>query len=105
MYKGLFKGLILTLFSISSYLLIAEENTNVVVNTPHNQIAINAFHQNQHYDLGGDSIVTIIDFSLPSNEKRFFVYNIKSNTVIHSDFVSHGRNSPICRAIAEAVPT
>lgn len=40
-----------------------------------------------------DSILTIIDYSLPSSEDRFFVINLKKNKVIHKTLVSHGRNS------------
>ena len=40
-----------------------------------------------------DTILTIIDFSLPSNQKRLFVLNLLSGKLLFNTFVSHGRNS------------
>ena len=38
-------------------------------------------------------IITIIDFSRPSTEKRMFVINLKDKKVLFNTIVSHGRNS------------
>jgi hypothetical protein len=40
-----------------------------------------------------DSIIAIVDFSLPSNRKRLFVLDMKNYKVIHNSLVAHGRNS------------
>jgi|WetSurSiteA1Bulk_404760.scaffolds.fasta_scaffold00341_4 hypothetical protein len=40
-----------------------------------------------------DSLITIIDYSLPSSEDRFFVINLRQNKVICKTLVAHGRNS------------
>ncbi len=37
--------------------------------------------------------LTVIDFSLPSTEKRIWVIDIKNGMILHHDLVSHGRNS------------
>jgi hypothetical protein len=38
-------------------------------------------------------ILTVIDFSKPSNEKRLWVIDLKSRKVLFNDYVAHGRNS------------
>lgn len=52
-----------------------------------------------HYTLKEDkkikkeNLLSIIDYSLPSTEKRFWIINIKKKAVIENIVVSHGRNS------------
>lgn len=45
--------------------------------------------------LQNDSIISIIDFSLPSSQKRLFIINLNSGELLFNTFVSHGRNSGI----------
>ncbi|NOT50479.1 MAG: murein L,D-transpeptidase catalytic domain family protein [Chitinophagaceae bacterium] len=40
-----------------------------------------------------DSIISIIDFSLPSNQKRLFILDIKNYKVLFNTLVAHGRNT------------
>ncbi|HEU5164819.1 MAG TPA: murein L,D-transpeptidase catalytic domain family protein [Chitinophagaceae bacterium] len=40
-----------------------------------------------------DSIVSIIDFSLPSTDKRLYVVDLKNYQVLYNTYVAHGRNS------------
>lgn len=40
-----------------------------------------------------DSIISIIDFSLPSNRKRLFILDIKNYKVLFNTLVAHGRNT------------
>ncbi len=38
-------------------------------------------------------ILTLIDFTKPSTEKRLFVFDMEKKKLLYSSFVSHGRNS------------
>lgn len=40
-----------------------------------------------------DSIVSIIDFSLPSSEKRLFILDLRNYKVLFNTLVAHGRNT------------
>jgi L,D-transpeptidase catalytic domain len=43
--------------------------------------------------LGSDSILTIVDFSKPSTEKRLFVIDLKEKKVRFNTYVAHGQGS------------
>ncbi|HEY5370976.1 MAG TPA: murein L,D-transpeptidase catalytic domain family protein [Hanamia sp.] len=43
--------------------------------------------------LSNDNVLTIADFSLPSNEKRLFVIDMENFQVLYNTYVAHGRNS------------
>ncbi|MGL6100512.1 MAG: murein L,D-transpeptidase catalytic domain family protein [Fusobacteriaceae bacterium] len=40
-----------------------------------------------------NSILTIIDYTKPSTEKRFYVIDLKKNKILYKSHVSHGKNS------------
>ena len=40
-----------------------------------------------------DNIISIIDFSLPSTEKRLYVVDMRNYQVLYKTYVAHGRNS------------
>lgn len=40
-----------------------------------------------------DNIISIVDFSLPSTEKRLYVVDLKNYQVLYKTYVAHGRNS------------
>lgn len=44
-------------------------------------------------DVKNKDVVTLIDFTKPSTEKRLFVLDMKNKKVLISSLVSHGRNS------------
>ena len=56
---------------------------------------------NQHLSAGkikNDGVLSIVDFSLPSNAKRLFVIDLKNYAVLFNTYVAHGKTSG--RAVA-----
>jgi len=51
------------------------------------------YHLLEQGRLANDSIISIIDFSLPSNQKRFFILNVKQYKILFQTLVAHGRNT------------
>jgi hypothetical protein len=49
--------------------------------------------------LSDNGIISIIDFSLPSNNKRMFVLDLKNYKLLFSTYVAHGRNSGTAEAL------
>src|ERR1700730_7003392 len=43
--------------------------------------------------LRNDNIITIIDFSQPSNKKRLYVLDLENKKILFNTLVAHGRNS------------
>ncbi len=43
--------------------------------------------------LSNDSLITIVDFSKPSTQKRFFIIDTKNHKIIRKELVAHGKNT------------
>lgn len=46
-----------------------------------------------------DGIITIVDFSKPSNEKRFYVIDLDRKKLDYCTYVSHGKNTGLVSAV------
>jgi hypothetical protein len=44
------------------------------------------------------NIITLVDFSQPSTEKRFYLIDIHNREVIYQNYVAHGKNSGTLKA-------
>lgn len=58
------------------------------------EMAVNGYHKlvnNKQIEQG--KTLTIVDFSLPSSEKRMWIIDVDSGIILHNSVVSHGRNS------------
>lgn len=47
------------------------------------------------YNIGHNNVLTVIDYSLPSSEKRLWVFDLKTKKLLFNTYVSHGLNSGI----------
>ena len=43
--------------------------------------------------LRNDDVLSIVDFTLPSSQKRLFVIDLKNSKILFNTYVAHGRNS------------
>lgn len=49
--------------------------------------------QNRTEQIKNRKIITIIDYTKPSTEKRFYVINLERKVLLYQCFVAHGKNS------------
>lgn len=54
---------------------------------------IGYFNLAQNAKLGSKKLISIIDFSKPSSEKRFYTINLEKLEVVYHTYVSHGKNT------------
>ncbi|MCG8574942.1 MAG: murein L,D-transpeptidase catalytic domain family protein [Flavobacteriales bacterium] len=56
--------------------------------------ALTGYHNlEKRGELKRKDIITVIDFSKPSNEPRFYILDLCKRKLIHTSLVAHGRNS------------
>lgn len=55
--------------------------------------AMTGYFELKKRDIIQNEILTLVDYSLSSNENRLWVIDLKSNTILFQSLVSHGRNS------------
>src|SRR6186713_602172 len=56
-------------------------------------LGLKAYNKFQKTNTIERPVITIIDYSKPSSERRLWVLNLKKNKVILHDYVGHGKNS------------
>jgi len=78
-------------------LLYNDLKLNNVLNYSIFDLAINGYNHLKH-NINNKDIITIIDFSLPSTEKRMFVIDLKNKEILYHNIVSHGQKSGLLYA-------
>lgn len=56
-------------------------------------LALDAYEHAQKQGLDDRSIITIVDYTLPSTKKRLWVIDLKDNNLLYNTLVTHGRSS------------
>ena len=73
-----------------------ELTTSHGIPTPAIHLALNSYFSLKNKDLlRNDTLLTIIDFSTPSTEKRLFILDLKNRAIIKNTFVAHGMRSGV----------
>ncbi|NDV84819.1 murein L,D-transpeptidase catalytic domain family protein [Bacteroides sp. 51] len=75
---------------IDPYQLYAEMELENTINYVAFQQAVIGYNKIQEKK---KDIITLIDFTKPSSEERFYVFNVKQKKLLFTSVVSHGRNS------------
>jgi hypothetical protein len=57
------------------------------------EIFENAMESLDEMEYSNEGIVTIIDFSKPSTEKRLFILDLKEQEILYHTYVAHGKNT------------
>jgi hypothetical protein len=57
------------------------------------KLSLNAYMKARQRGLDGKQMLTIIDYSKPSTERRLWVVDVRSGKVLFNTWVSHGKNS------------
>ncbi len=57
------------------------------------QLALKGYFNIQKNNSAKEEFLAIVDFSKPSSEKRFYLISMKDTTLVHSNYVSHGKHS------------
>lgn len=57
------------------------------------KLSLNAYVKAKQHGFIGKQLLTIIDYSIPSSERRLWVVDLRSGKVLYNTWVSHGKNS------------
>ena len=57
------------------------------------KLGLEAYVNAHQEGLAPKELLTIIDYSKPSTENRFWVFNLKNNKILFETLVAHGKNS------------
>jgi hypothetical protein len=67
--------------------------SKTVINEKVLRLSLTAYANTRKHGYVGKEILTVIDYSKPSAEKRMWVFDVKRNRVLFHTWVSHGKNS------------
>ena len=62
------------------------------------KLAVTAYNKARLRGYDEKQVLTVIDYSKPSSEKRFWVFDLKQQKLLFNELVAHGRNSGAVKA-------
>lgn len=57
------------------------------------KLALKAYNRARYEGYDNKEVLTVIDYSKPSNQRRFWVFDLRNERLLFDELVSHGRNS------------
>ncbi len=57
------------------------------------KMALTAYHKALNSGKVNKPILTVIDYSLPSNKQRMWIFNLNNDKLLYNTYVAHGKNS------------
>jgi hypothetical protein len=57
------------------------------------KLGLKAYLNAKHQGLAQGEVLTLIDYSKPSTENRFWVFNLRNKKILFETLVAHGKNS------------
>ena len=57
------------------------------------QLALTAYHTASDNGTVKKPVLTVIDYSLPSNKQRMWIFDVNKERLLYNTYVAHGRNS------------
>lgn len=57
------------------------------------KLALTAYEKARENGKAQKPVLTVIDYSLPSNKQRMWIFDVKSERLLYNTYVAHGRNS------------
>ena len=64
------------------------------------RLALKAYNHARVQGYDNKQVLTVIDYSKPSNQHRFWVFDLSKEKLLYDELVSHGRNSGNATAMA-----
>ena len=62
------------------------------------ELGLNAYVKAKKLGINTKEVLTLVDYSKPSDERRLWVLDLKNKKVLYNTYVSHGKNSGLTNA-------
>lgn len=79
--------------SVETEARVLSAQTHQKLNPQVAKLALMAFYKTQQRGISHKPILTVIDYSKPSTERRFWVIDLRTDKVLYQELVAHGKNS------------